>query len=324
MQLTDSRLVREFGFRFLGVPAGKWRRYFDLHNLIDIFVTLVGFIVSLFVVLIFWPNKVFIKGGYVGIPVGLAAAILRRPIILHESDSVMGIANRILARLANRICVSFPLNSYQLPVSIKKKMIYTGVPVNEAFYSKELGSLDMPLKENKPLVLIIGGSQGARIINQTVKKALPQILEKYQVVHLSGSLDYSILKNNLNQFDNSNYYLFDFLPNIQIALLMKRSAVIVSRAGATAIAEIAAVGKPAILIPLKGSANNHQCRNADYLSQIEAAIIIEQDNLTPQLLVDSIDKIVQSDLNKRLSFNISSLMQKDATTKITKILLDKT
>jgi len=315
--------VRGAGLRFLGVPAGKWRRYFDLRNLVDVFITLAGFIVSLFVVLIFWPNQVFIKGGYVGIPVGLAAGILRRPIILHESDSVMGMANRILAHLASRICVSFPLDSYQLPDSIKKKMVYTGVPINDVFYSKELGSLDISFKEDKPIVLIMGGSQGARIINQTVKEALPQILEKYQVVHLAGGLDYPALKSDLNQLNNLDYHLFDFLPNTQVASLMKKSAVIISRAGATAIAEIAAVNKPAILIPLKGSANNHQYYNAQYLNQKEAAVIIEQDNLTPQLLTDSIDKIVQSDLGRRLSFNISGLMQKGAAEKITKILLNR-
>lgn len=319
---SDRRLVTAQGVKFIALPAGKWRRYFDVKNILDIFITGIGFIYSLFILIFYWPNRVFVKGGYVGVPVGLAAWMLRRPIILHESDAVMGAANRFLARFAQTVCVSFPVESYNLPEVVKQKMVYTSLPVNEVFYTKEAGDLKFGLKYSKPIVLVMGGSQGARPINKVVQKTVPNLVDRYQVVHLAGGLDYQALKqwSGVQQFND--YYLFDFLPNTQVASLMKRAAVIVSRAGATAIAEIAASSKPAILIPLLGSANNHQYHNAKYLSDQSASVMIEQEGLTPEVLIKNVDKIIRSDLAKRLSFNISNFIKKDSAKLIANIILE--
>lgn len=312
--------MAEAGFRFIGIPAGKWRRYFDWRNFVDIFITLGGLIVAMLVILFFWPDKVFIKGGYVGVPVGLAAWVLRRPIVLHESDSVIGVANNILVRLAYRICVSFPKDAYQVAQPLSQRLIYTGVPVNEVFYSKEVGDLDIKLMDDKPMILVMGGSQGARAINKVVKDALPQLLEAYQVVHLAGGWDYTALQRWAENAGARQYYLFDFLPNTKIATLMKKSSMIISRAGATAISEIAAVGKPAIFIPLPGAANNHQFYNAKYLADRDAAVLIEQAQITTELLVKQINQILKSDLGKRLSFNISSFGKREAAREIAELL----
>jgi len=322
LKATDRKLVRNAGYNFIGIPTGKWRRYFDLRNILDIFTVFIGFVVALFIVIFYWPNKVFIKGGYVGLPVGLAAWILRRPIVLHESDAVMGVANKMLMRFADKICVSFPVDLYKLPHNLKSKMVYTGVPVNDVFYTKELGDTNVFLDLAKPLILVIGGSLGARPINLIIKKITPKLLEKYQIVHLSGKLDYSMLKQWSNSLDIDTYHLFDFLPSTQVASFMKKSDLIISRAGATAIAEIAAVAKPSILIPLKGSANNHQYCNALYLNNQEASVMINQDDLNSELLLSNIDKIIQSDLNKRLSFNIATFAKTDAASQITNLLLN--
>ena len=311
--------MREAGFRFLAIPAGKWRRYFDLRNLLDIFITIAGFFSAFVAIVTFWPDKVFIKGGYVGMPVGLAAWILRRSIIIHESDSVMGMANRVLFRFAKHVCVSFPVDAY--PPELEDKLIYTGVPINELFYSRETGSLNMELIEDRPLVLIVGGSQGARAINNIVKNILPQLLEKYQVVHLSGNLDYDSLKDLSERIGDKNYHLVDSLPNTQMASLMKKATMIISRAGATAISEIAAVEKPAILIPLRGSANNHQQCNAKYLAEKEAVLTVDQDKVDIDELLEAIQKIINSDLGKRLAFNIATFAKPNATQKITELLL---
>lgn len=321
----DSKLVREAGFSFIGIPAGKWRRYFDLRNFGDIFITCFGFVMALVIIAIFWPNKIFIKGGYVGVPVGLAAWVLRRPIILHESDSVIGVANRILIRFANQVCVSFPPDTYlsdsERSRSFTSSLIYTGIPINNVFYVKEPGSINIPLIEDKPLILVMGGSQGARAINKVVKDALPELLKDYQVVHLVGGFDYQIFQQWVKNAEVKNYYLFNFLPNTQIASLMKQAAVIISRAGATTIAEIAAVGKPVIFIPLPSSANNHQYHNAKYLADRGAAIMIDQNEATAQLLIEKVNKILKSDLGKRLVFNITSFAKKDAAEKIADILI---
>lgn len=320
---TDRKLVRNAGYRFIGIPTGKWRRYFAWRNILDIFTAFIGFIFAFFIIIFYWPNKVFIKGGYVGLPVGLAAWILRRKIILHESDAVIGLTNKILMRFANKICVSFPLDLYKLPNNLAVKLVYTGVPVNDVFYTKELGDTNISLDPNKPLILVMGGSLGARSINLIIKKIVSKLVEEYQIVHLSGKLDYPMLKQWSDSLDIKNYHLFDFLPSTQIASFMKKSDLIISRAGATAIAEIAAVAKPSILIPLKGSANNHQYYNASYLANQEASIMINQDDLSSELLLDNIDKIIKSDLNKRLSFGIANFAKKDANIEITSILLSK-
>lgn len=322
LKATDRKLVRNAGYNFIGIPTGKWRRYFDLRNILDIFTVFVGFIVALFIIIFYWPNKVFIKGGYVGLPVGLAAWILRRPIILHESDAVIGLANKMLMRFADKICVSFPVDLYKLPRSLKSKMVYTGVPVNDVFYAEELGDINIDLDSAKPLILVMGGSLGARPINLIIKKNIPKLLEKYQIVHLSGKLDYLMLKQWSDSLDINNYHLFDFLPSTQVASFMKKSDLIISRAGATAIAEIAAVAKPSILIPLKGSANNHQYHNALYLDNQEASVMISQDDLSSELLLGNIDKIIQSDLGKRLSFNIATFAKADAADQIASLLLN--
>jgi len=141
------------GYNFIGIPAGKWRRYFAWRNILDIFITFIGFVFAFFIIIFYWPNKVFIKGGYVGLPVGLAAFILRRKIILHESDAVMGLTNKILMRFAYKICVSFPIELYKLPNNLASKLIYTGVPVNDVFYIKELGDTNnVSLDPSKPLI----------------------------------------------------------------------------------------------------------------------------------------------------------------------------
>ncbi|OGB74107.1 undecaprenyldiphospho-muramoylpentapeptide beta-N-acetylglucosaminyltransferase [candidate division Kazan bacterium RBG_13_50_9] len=317
LKLGDRSLATEAGFRFIGVPAGKWRRYFDLRNVVDILITLAGIIVAFLIVLFFWPDRIFIKGGYVGLPVGIAAWLLRRPIILHESDAVMGTANRMLMKFARQVCVSFPLEVY--PRS--KKLVYTGVPVNELFFSKEVGDLPVKLREDMPLVLVIGGSQGARAVNKLVRGAAEELAKHYQIVHLAGGLDYATLHRWLAGSEVHNYYLFDFLPSTKIATLTKKAAVVISRAGATVIAEIAAVGRPAILIPLPGAANNHQYLNAKYLADRGAAVLLEQSSATPGLLIEKVNKIIGSDLGKRLSFNITAFSKKDASARIAELLL---
>ena len=274
------------------------------------------------IIIRFWPDKVFIKGGYVGVPAGLVAWILRRPMIIHESDSRIGLANRFLMPFAKWVCVAFPLDAYRVSRISAKKLVHTGIPLNEVFYQSELSNnTGIPFSGNKPFILVMGGSQGAQAINQVVKTALPDLIQDYQVLHLAGAHDFAELKGWAGTERFRNYYLFESLPNEQVAYLMRRAAVIISRAGATTIAEIAASARPAILIPLPGSASNHQLHNAEYLVAKGAAVMLEQDELTPAILQERIFKILNSDLGLRLVFNIKSITQKDADIKIADLIL---
>ena len=322
LRVADREQVVAAGFKFVGIPAGKLRRYWDWHNFIDIFKTIGGFFASISIIVRFWPDRIFIKGGYVGVPVGLAARLLGRSLIIHESDSHMGLANRMLLPFAKVACVAFPADSYKLSRLYSNKLIHTGIPLNEIFYDSEIpNNIGVILPDNRQTLLILGGSQGAHVINQIIKITLPQLLRDYLVVHLTGSRDFADLKEWATNERFRNYFLFESLPNEQVAYLMKKSALVVSRSGATTIAEMAAIGKPAILVPLPGSASEHQLRNAEYLSQHGAAVMVEQDNFTPDVLRELIFKILNSDLGPRLVFNIKSMTQKDAGNKIADLIL---
>ncbi|MFH0912500.1 MAG: UDP-N-acetylglucosamine--N-acetylmuramyl-(pentapeptide) pyrophosphoryl-undecaprenol N-acetylglucosamine transferase [Patescibacteria group bacterium] len=319
---ADREVVQSAGFKFISIPAGKLRRYWDWQNIIDLFVTLAGWFSAMAIILRFQPNRVFIKGGYVGVPVGFAAWILARPIIIHESDARMGLANRLLTPLAKRICVSFPVDSYKLPKKYIAKLIHTGTPVNEIFYTPEIeNNTGIPFSEVKPFLLVMGGSQGAQAINRLVQASLSALIQDYQVLHLAGARDFATLKEWAETERFRHYYLFESLPNEQVAYLMRKAAVIISRAGATAIAEIAASARPVILVPLPSSANQHQLYNAEYLADRGAAVLIKQEDLTPEVLQERIFKIMNSDLGPRLIFNIKSITQKDADLKIAHLVL---
>jgi UDP-N-acetylglucosamine--N-acetylmuramyl-(pentapeptide) pyrophosphoryl-undecaprenol N-acetylglucosamine transferase len=318
----DGTLVKAAGFRFIGIPAGKWRRYFDLRNLIDLVNGLLGLLSAFFVVLLFWPSKVFIKGGFVGLPVGIAAWVLGRPIILHESDVVMGVANRLLAKLARTVCVSFPIDGYNLPPVIKAKLIYTGVPINEVFFDPTIGKLELSWASNSPIIFIMGGSQGAHVINEIVKTILPTATSEYEIVHLTGELDYEAMQDWAKNHEIKNYHVFSSLPNQQVASLMKQANLIISRAGATALMEIAAIGKPAILIPLPGSASNHQYLNAKYLADKQAAILMEQQDVTPDVLMKQINQIIRAKTGDQLRSNLGSLVKRYAADGIADLLLN--
>jgi len=316
----EREWVRERGVSFRPLPAGKWRRYFDLRNISDLFLTFIGFLVSSFLLLTFKPDIIFIKGGYVGVPVGLAAKVFGVPYVLHESDAVLGAANRFLASKARAICTAFPLEVYHgLPAQIRRKLVYTGLPVRQKFFHPPTSKPSIA----QPLLLIMGGSQGAHQINNLVRAILPRLLEKFKVVHQAGKMDFLSLDNyrkNLPKDLIGNYELYDFKPHIDED--MKRAALVVSRAGATSIFELATAGKPAILIPLPGSANSHQERNAQILLERGAAEVLTKGQVNSQELLKIIENLLADKVRReKLSRNISRLARFDAASKIAGLLL---
>lgn len=320
---ADRTLVDAAGFDFVAIPAGKLRRYFDFQNFIDIFKTIAGFFVASWYIVRFWPDRVFVKGGFVGVPVGIAAWLFRRPLIIHESDVKVGLANRILMPLASWVCLSFPLDGYNLSPAVYKKSIHTGLPINSIFYEKEIeNNIGIPLSPSYPLILVIGGSQGASAINTVIRASLPSLVQNYQIFHISGKGDFDELKDWAEVERFRNYFLFSGLSNDQIAFLMRKAAIVISRAGATAISEIAASAKPAILVPLPGSASNHQEANADYLEEKQAAIVVDQENLNTEIMQEIFAKVLGSDLGHRLIFNIKSLSSPESAVNIASLVID--
>lgn len=258
----------------------------------------------------FKPNIVFSKGGYVALPVILAAKRLKIPVVIHESDSRLGLTNRLIVGYAKKVAVSFPVDVYIKPNSklskFKSKFVYTGIPINPDIY--KTGS-KTTFNNRKSTIFITGGSQGARAVNQIVFKTLPELVNKYNVIHQTGELDFENAKLAVKALPKSlqqDYRFFDFGDDIYLAAI-RATDLVVSRAGSSVFSFLA-MGKPMILIPLPGSANNHQHYNAVFLSSQKTSITINQKDLTPETFVNTVEQVMEDEETKnQLSANALKL-----------------
>jgi len=255
----DAGLLKGTGIPVRRIFSGKWRRYFSWQNFIDPFFVLLGFFQSLIILIRFRPHIVFSKGGFVSLPVVLAAFLLRRRIILHESDSRMGIANRIASGLASVVCVAFP----DL-LKKGKKYRMTGNPIRTeiAQGSTAKGYRLTGFKAGIPVLLVWGGSQGAAEINNLIKKDFENLTRKFQIIHITGP-DKDIGKKN------SNYISFEYLDQ-ELKHIYAITDLVIGRAGANSLYELAYLGKPNIIIPLN---NSDQLNNARYFEEKGASIV---------------------------------------------------
>lgn len=279
-------------FKIKKIISGKIRRYFSLKNFTDvIFKIPIGFLQSFFNLIKIKPDLVFSKGGSGSISVTLAAKMLNIPVFLHESDSVPGLSNQQTSKWARKIFISFPKTKYFNP----EKTVLVGNPIRKEILQgdeKIAGEL-FDLTFTKPIFLIIGGSQGAEAINDFVLRILNDLLKKYEIIHVCGRANEEqvraesqvVIDKNLERY----YHLEGFLGEEKMKHAYKAANIIVSRSGSGSIFEIAALGKPSILIPLPSSSFNHQAENAYIYGGSGAAIVIEQENLTPNFFVEKIE-----------------------------------
>lgn len=319
---------------FEAIPVGKLRRYFDFKNLLDPFRVLAGYLKARELLRRFKPDLVLAKGGYVSLPVVLAAAPEGVPIIIHESDAVFGLANKIAARHALFILVGFPKKFY-LPaeasakvgdVPFTRKLIYTGIPVRSEFfhptksYLKQIG-FDPRIKT----LFVMGGSQGAHRINYLISRIAGKLLERFQVIHVSGARDLEWLagvRAKLPLYQRKRYHLFSFFKR-EFPQALVAADLVLSRSGASTLAELAAASKPAILLPLASSASGHQLKNAEIFAQAGAAQMVDDHQISVQELFTSVEKILGSEFRLRVMANKMSLMAKpDAGIHIAKIILE--
>jgi len=281
-------LLSQEGIKVKTILAGKIRRYFDFksffENLIDIFIKIpLGILQAFFYLFFLAPDLIFSKGGFGSIPAVLSGKLLGVPIFLHESDAIPGMANRFLARFSLEIFVSFPKTLY-FP---EEKMILVGNPIRREILegSKEEAKEYFKLVGGKPLVLILGGSQGAQRINDKILEILPEILKNFELIHQGGEKNFSQVKEEAKVMIVKNfekyYHLFPFLKEEELKMAYAACDLIVSRAGAGTIFEIAALGKPAILIPLPEAAQDHQLKNAYTFAETGATKVLEEKNFTP-------------------------------------------
>ena len=323
----ESKIIPQTGIKYVGIAAGKFRRYHQntilniidpttlFANVADLFRFARGYFQAREIIAEYDPDVVFAKGGYVSLPVGLAAHSLHYPLVIHESDSVMGLANKLLAKRADKVCVSYPVKSY--PDLDREKLVYSGNPVREDIYGgkKENAIKELKIDPELPTIMVIGGSQGSLLINQIVSESLKELLVKYQVIHVSGERDYDWLGFQASKLEGDlrkRYFLFNFLSgNLKDAYAA--SDLVISRAGNNVIAELAALRRPTILIPLSTSANSHQLSNAKILTRMGAAMLLLQENLSAKTLLRKVNYLFENPEEMRaMSEKISTLSTPDA------------
>lgn len=281
----EKKLIADFGIPYTGISTGKLRRYLDVKNLTDPFRVLKGFSEAKKYLKEHRPDVVFSKGGFVSVPVVRAAASLKIPCIIHESDMTPGLANKLCFPVAQKICCNFPETMEMLP---KGKAVLTGSPIrSELAQGNKIAGLDMcGFTANKPVIMVIGGSLGAANVNKAVREALPRLLEDFQVVHLCGKdkIDNLLLTT-------PGYKQFEYIK-AELKDLFAMADLVISRAGANAICELLALKKPNILIPLPAaSSRGDQLLNAKSFESQGFSIVINEDDLTTELLVDKVHEL---------------------------------
>lgn len=281
----EKKLISDFDIPYVGISAGKFRRYFDLKNFTDPFRVIKGFSEAKKFLKEYMPNVVFSKGGFVSVPVVRAAAVLKIPCIIHESDMTPGLANKLCVSAAKKVCCNFPETLNLLPA---EKAILTGSPIrSELSQGNKIVGLNMcGFSANKPVIMVIGGSLGAANVNKAVREALPRLLEDYQVVHLCGKDKVDNLLLN-----TPGYKQFEYIK-AELKDLFAMADLVISRAGANAICELLALKKPNILIPLPAaSSRGDQLLNARSFESQGFSIVIDEDDLTTELLVDKVHEL---------------------------------
>lgn len=298
----EKKLISDFEIPYVGISTGKFRRYLDPKNFTDPFRVIKGFSEAKKFLKSYKPDVIFSKGGFVSVPVVRAGASLGIPCIIHESDMTPGLANKICIPVARKVCCNFPETLKQLP---EDKAVLTGSPIrSELAQGNRLAGLDMcGFSANRPVVMVIGGSLGAANVNKAVREALPMLLTDFQVVHICGKDKVDNLLLN-----TAGYRQFEYVK-AELKDLFAMADVVISRAGANAICELLALKKPNILIPLPASSSRgDQLLNAKSFESQGFSIVINEDDLTTEMLVDKVHELYFSRQTFRRAMSESGQM----------------
>lgn len=308
----EKNLIENENIEYRGISSGKLRRYFDLKNFSDPFKVIKGVFEAKSLLKQYRPDLVFSKGGFVSVPVVLAAHSLNIPIILHESDLSPGLANKIALRFADKICCNFPETLNYLP---KNKAILTGSPIRKELFSgnREEARKITGFSKEKPVILVIGGSLGSIKINHALRSLLPELLPRFQIIHIcgKGNTDDSLLSV-------PGYIQYEYVDSA-LKDLLALADLMISRAGANVISEILALKKPNILIPLSASASRgDQILNADSYKKQGFSYVLEEEMLSDESLLAAIS-FVQSNKEEYIE-NMKRFSGEDAVEKIISLI----
>jgi UDP-N-acetylglucosamine--N-acetylmuramyl-(pentapeptide) pyrophosphoryl-undecaprenol N-acetylglucosamine transferase len=317
-KVEDEMLLYQNDIEFRHVNAGKLRKYFALQNGTDFFKTLVGFPQALRILFSIYPDVVFTKGGYSSVPVVLAARILRIPVFVHDSDAVPGRANLWAGKFAERVNVSYPEAAEFFPH--RERVAFTGNPIRRELRIAQTQGAHGYFRfvRETPTILVLGGSQGADHINQTILQALPELLNHYQIIHQVGEDNLIGYKELLGveMKDHPHlerYRVFGTLTAQEMRTAGGAADLIISRAGSGAIYEIALWQKPSILVPIPEDVSRDQRRNAYAYARAGATQVIEQHNFTPHVVAAEVQRILgDEDMCKNMKVGAAKFAKPDA------------
>ncbi len=283
----EKELIEPFGIPYHGISSGKLRRYFSVQNFTDPFRVLKGFGEANSIIRELKPDVIFSKGGFVSVPVVLAGKRNKVPTIIHESDMTPGLANKIALPSATRVCCNFPETLEHLP---REKAVLTGSPIRQELLSgNKIAAMDMcGFTADKPVILVIGGSLGSVAVNNAVRLALPELLERFQIVHLCGKGKVDSSLNSLR-----GYAQFEYIKS-ELRDIFALADIVISRAGANAICELLALRKPNLLIPLSANASRgDQILNARSFERQGFSMVLEEEELTKESLLDAVRNLYE-------------------------------
>jgi len=326
----DKVALLEHDIRHVPSPAGRLRRYASILNVFDAFKTLFGIVRSIIQLFTLYPDVIFSTGGFGAFPTLYAARILAIPVVIYDADATPGRVSLWAAKFAKWIAVAHPDAAARFPEKVRAKIARVGHPIRAEIEmpAKEGGYEFLKLDPSVPTILIMGGSQGARIINETILDALPELVKKYNIIHQAG-------RDNMEEVSGiasvvlkdspfvDRYRVFGLLNTIAERMSAGLAALIIARAGSGTIFEIAAWGIPAILVPIPIDISHDQTQNAFSYARAGACMVIEQYNLKPHLLIAEIERIM-NDPAKLTAMHTAALAfaRPNAAKKIAQILLE--
>ena len=279
----EKKMIEDNGIPYLGIETGKLRRYFDPKNFSDPFRVIRGYQQARKFLKEYRPDVVFSKGGYVAVPVVRAAHSLHIPCVIHESDVTPGLANKLCFSAAEKVCCNFPETLKNLPA---EKAVLTGTPIREELFtgSREEGLKLCGFTDDKPVLMVTGGSQGAASVNSAVRENLDALLKEFQIVHLCGKDKMDNLRLTI-----PGYKQFEFV-NEEMKHIFAMADVVISRAGAGAISELLALKKPNILVPLAHDSRGDQILNADSFRDQGYSMVVTVEEL-PEVVVEAVRQL---------------------------------
>jgi len=326
----EKVMVADFNSRigsmkFIPLAGGKWRRYFSWQNFFDVFKIIIAFFKSFRILRRERPEIIISAGSFIAVPLVWAAALKKIPILVHQQDIRPGLANKLMAPFARVITVAFEKSL----ADYGPRAVLTGNPVASAVeqQGREQGGQIRDwygLSPDQPLILVIGGSTGASALNKLVAAAAPELSRFCQIVHITGKG--KTIENDAGGkgqvenvgTENNAYHVFEFLNYDNLLVLLASADLVVSRCGLGALTELSALEKPAILIPMP---RTHQEDNAAVFAAADAAVVLDQDELTPEKLTANIKKILEDPgLRKELSRNIGKVIKRGAAASIAGIV----